>query len=146
MAAPLGSYSPNDVTVAVNGIPLDGFGPDSFVTVSHNSDMTTLTEGADGSPAIAIKKGMRGGTISLTLLQTSLANSILNGYMQAQKYAPGAPAPLNVTIRNNQGGELHTMPAGFLQKEPEAGFGVDVGTREWVFIGQLAPTFAGNAV
>ena len=61
MAALLGSYSPNDVIVVVNGVPLDGFAADTFVNVAYNSDAATMVEGADGSPAIAFKRGMQIG-------------------------------------------------------------------------------------
>ena len=146
MAALLGSYSPNDVIVAVNGVPLDGFAADTFVNVAYNSDAATMVEGADGSPAIAFKRGMRGGMVTFTCLQTSLANNYLNSLLQAQKFAGTASATLSVTVRNAQGGELHVMPRGVFQKEPEAGFGAEIGSREWTIIGQLNSTFAGNAV
>lgn len=146
MAAPLGSYSPNDVIVSVNGVPLDGFADGTFVNVAYNSDAATMVEGADGSPAIAFKRGARGATITFTCLQTSLANNYLNALLQAQKFSASGSSALNVTVRNAQGGELHAMPVGFFQKEPEAAFAAEIGSREWTIIGQLQSAFAGNAV
>lgn len=146
MAALLGSYSPNDVTVAINGVPIEGFADGTFVNVSYNSDAATMVEGADGSPAIAFKRGMRGGTITLTLLQTSMGNTILSAYLQAQKFAASGANTVAVTIRNAQGGELHAMPRAVFSKEPEAGFAAEISNREWTMIGQLQSNFAGNEV
>ena len=92
MAALLGSYSPNDVSVIVNGLPLEGFADGTFVNVEYNSDAATMVEGADGSPAIAFKRGMRGATVTFTCLQTSLANNYLNALLQTQKIAASGAA------------------------------------------------------
>lgn len=146
MAALLGSYSPNDISVIVNGLPLEGFAEGTFVNVEYNSDAATMVEGADGSPAIAFKRGMRGATITFTCLQTSLANNYLNALLQSQKFSASGAATLSVTIRNNQGGELHSMPRGVFNKEPAAAFAAEIGSREWTVIGQLNSTFAGNEV
>ena len=146
MAALLGSYSPNDVSVIVNGLPLEGFADGTFVNVEYMSDAATMVEGADGSPAIAFKRGMRGATVTFTCLQTSLANNYLNALLQTQKFAASGANTVSVTIRNNQGGELHVMPRGVFSKEPTAAFAVEVGSREWAVIGQLQSTFAGNEV
>jgi len=146
VAALLGSYSPNDVSVIVNGLPLEGFAEGTFVNVEYMSDAATMVEGADGSPAIAFKRGMRGATVTFTCLQTSLANNYLNALLQAQKFAASGATTVQVTIRNAQGGELHSMPRGVFSKEPAAGFAAEVGSREWTIIGQLNSTFAGNEV
>lgn len=146
MAALLGSYSPNDVSVIVNGTPIEGFADGTFVNVAYNSDAATMVEGADGSPAIAFKRGARGATITFTCLQTSLANNILNAFLQTQKFAASGANTVNVTIRNNQGGELVSMPRGVFQKEPDLGYGAEIGSREWTIIGQITSTYAGNQV
>lgn len=146
MAALLGSYSPNDVSVIVNGTPIEGFADGTFVNVSYNSDAATMVEGADGSPAIAFKRGARGATITFTCLQTSLANNILNAFLQLQKFAASGANTLSVTIRNNQGGELVSMPRGVFQKEPDVGYGAEIGNRDWTIMGQITSTYAGNQV
>jgi len=146
VAALLGSFSPNDISVIVNGIPLDGFADGTFVNVAYNSDAATMVEGADGSPAIAFKRGARGATITLTCLQTSLGNNVLNGFLQAQKFAGSGAATVSVTIRNNQGGELVSMPRGVFMKEPDVSYAAEIGNREWTIIGQITSTYAGYAV
>lgn len=146
MAALLGSYSPNDVSVIVNGYPLEGFADGTFVSVAYNSDAATMVEGADGSPAIAFKRGSRGATVTFTCLQTSLGNNILNSLLQVQKYQGTSAATVSVTIRNAQGGELVSMPRGVFQKEPDVSYAAEVGSREWTIMGQITSTYAGYQV
>lgn len=146
MAALLGSYSPNDVSVIVNGAPIEGFAEGTMVGVAYNSDAATLTEGADGTPAIAFKRGARGGTITLTLQQTSLGNNLLSALLQAQKFAASGVVTFSVVIRNAQGGEMHTMQRAVFQKEPDADFAGEISSREWAIIGQLSSNYAGNEV
>lgn len=146
MANLLGSYSPNDVIVTVGGVPVSGYAPDTFVSVEYNTDAATLVEGADGSPAMAFKRGQRGGSITLTLLQTSLSNNYLSALLFSQKNGANSATTFAISVRNAQGGEMHTISRGAIGKEPVAGNGPEVGTREWRFIGQLDSTFAGMEV
>lgn len=142
MAAPLGTYSPSDVNMIVGGLPVDGFSPDGIVSIEYSSPASVLTEGADGSPAVAFKRGMRGGKITVKLLQTSMGNNYFNTLLQAQKF--GSSIGTQVTVAISSSGEVHSMPRAFIEQEPTADYGTEIGTREWAFIGQIASNFAGN--
>ena len=146
MANLLGSYSPNDINVIVAGVPVSGFGDGDFVSAEFSSDAAVLKEGADGSPAISYKRGLRGGQVTITLLQTSLSNNYLSGLLFAQKSAAGASTTIPLAIINSQGGQTVTMPRAAFMKEPTVTFGPEVSTVEYTFIGQLAVEYAGNQV
>lgn len=146
MANLLGSYSPNDISVIVGGVPVSGFGDGDFVSAEFSSDAAMLKEGADGSPAISYKRGLRGGQVTITLLQTSLSNNYLSGLLFAQKTVAGALTTIPIAIINAQGGQTVTMPRAAFMKEPTVTYSGEVGTVEYTFVGQLATEYAGNEV
>lgn len=147
MALLLGSYSPNDIQVIVGGVPVSGFGDGDFIKAEYMTDAAVLKEGADGSPALSYKKGVtRGGTITLTLLQTSMSNNILNGLLFVQKTTGVAAGTFPIGILNSQGGQIVTMPRAAFAKEPVVTYGPEVSTVEYTFVGQLAVEFAGSQV
>jgi len=146
MANLLGSYSPNDIAIIVNGVPVSGYGDGDFVSAEYASDAAMLKEGADGSPAISYKRGARGGTITVTLLQTSMSNNYLSSLLFAQKSIGGASTTVPILVRNAQGGQTVSMVRAAIQKEPTVTFGPEVSTVEWTFIGQLVSEFAGSEV
>lgn len=146
MANLLGSYSPNDISIIVAGVPVSGFGDGDFVSAEFASDAAMMKEGADGSPAISYKRGARGGTITITLLQTSMSNNYLSSLLFAQKSVGGASTTVPVVIRNAQGGQTVTMQRAAFQKEPTVTYGPEVSTVEWTMIGQLVSEFAGMQI
>lgn len=146
MANLLGSYSPNDISIIVGGVPVSGYADGDFVSAEYASDAAMLKEGADGSPAISYKRGARGGTITVTLLQTSMSNSYLSGALFAQKSIGGASTTIPIMIYNAQGGQTVTMVRAAFQKEPNVTYSAEVGTVEWTFVGQLVSEFAGSEV
>jgi hypothetical protein len=146
MANLLGSYSPNDINIIIGGVPVSGFGDGDFVSAEFSTDAAVLKEGADGSPAISYKRGLRGGQVTVTLLQTSLSNNYLSGLLFAQKYGAGASTTIPIAVTNSQGGQVVTMPHAAFMKEPTVTYSAEVGTVEYTFIGQLSVEYAGNEV
>lgn len=142
MPGPLGTYSASDCIVIVDGKPLSGFSPDSIVTVEYNSAAATLTEGADGTPAVAFKRGMRGGSFKISLMQTSMDNGFLSALLQAQKF--GTSNGVSASIAITSSGETHSMPRCFIEQEPSASYNSEIGTREWTLIGQMNSAYQGN--
>lgn len=146
MAALLGSYSPNDINISVNKIPISGFAPGTFVTVSYQSDAATMVEGSDGTPAISFRRGARGGTVKFTLMQTSLSNNVLSALLNGQKFAASGGASVECAVSNAQGGESAIMPRGAFAKEPDLTYAEGVESREYTLIGQIFTDYAGNEV
>lgn len=132
----MGSYSPNDVSVIVNGVPITGFADGSFVQASFDTEAATMTEGADGFAAVAMKKGNRKMTVALSLMQTSMANNVLQALLAAQQAAAFAGNYPSVVILNAQGGELVQIPRAIIGKEPDITYSGEIESREWKFIGQ----------
>lgn len=134
MATPIGSYSPNDVAVLVNGTPLSGFAEGDLVTFAYDTDAAIMKQGADGNAAVSVLRGQRMATLTIRLMQTSLGNNFLSGLLFAQQNGTGVFA--SVAVLNTQGGELIQIPRGVIGKEPDRNYSAEVGASEWKFVGQ----------
>mgnify|MGYP001575771059 CR=1 FL=1 len=142
----MGSYSPNDVSVVVNGIPIQGFAEGSFVDFAFDTDAATMVEGADGFAAVAMKKGNRKATLTLSLMQTSMANNVLQALLTSQQAASFAGAFPSIIVLNAQGGELVQIPRAVIAKEPDVKYSGDIESREWKFVGQAKTETLGYGV
>lgn len=134
MPALIGSYSPQDVSITVNGTPLQGFAEGSMINFDFDTDAAIMTEGADGNASVAVKKGNRKGTLKVALMQTSLSNDVLTALNLAQKV--GTAAFFAVQIVNLQGGESLLIPRAVIGKEPTLSYTDQVESREWTIVGQ----------
>ena len=122
------SYAADKVLVIVSGIPMSGFGPDTFVSIEPNADLSTMQVGADGEVArsIGTNKTCR---ITITLQQTSPSNDVLSGLMEADALTGGNVFP--VTVQDLRGRTVFMAPQAWLSKRPTMSFGAEVDVRAW---------------
>lgn len=133
MSVPIGSYSPNEIVVLVNGSPLSGFADGDMVTFDFDTPAATVKQGTDGQTAVSVIKGQRQGKLKIRLMQTSMANNYLAQLLFAQQNVTGTFAA--VSVMNMLGAELIQMPRGVIGKEPARAYGAEVGTSEWELVG-----------
>ncbi len=127
MSVPIGSYSPNDVAVLVNGTPISGFADGDMIAFAYDTDAATLKQGADGNAAVSVLRGQRMASLTIRLLF-------------AQQNGTGVFAA--ITVLNTQGGELIQMARGVIGKEPDRNYSAEVGASEWKFVGQAIFTYS----
>jgi hypothetical protein len=136
------TYDFKSVAVIFGGRLLTGFAEGDAVTVEHDEDMYTTTNGADGEVTRS-RSNNNMGTITLRFMQTADANDILNGFVQADLNSNSGIQP--ILIKDNSGRSLHAAEKAWIQKQPAAGYGAEASEREWVIrCGQLVSTFGGN--
>lgn len=129
----MAAYSPQNVTVAVNGFPLSGFAPDTFVTVTQDSDDGTAVRGADGLMAYAIDKALPQATMTFQLMQTSNGNDIMFQLLAAQK-ASGLPLVAGLAVAGST--ESVAWASCVIQKSPDITYSQGIESREWTITGQ----------
>lgn len=127
------AYSPQDVTVTVNGIPLSGFAEDTFVTVTQDSMDGTATRGADGFMAYSVDKALPQATLTFTALQGSSANSILFAALASMK-ATGLVLTAAVQVTGST--ESVTWGSCVITKAADIVLGRENQAREWTLTGQ----------
>jgi len=126
------SYSPQDVAAAFAGILASGFSPDTFITVTQESDSATATRGADGLVVFAVDKALPLCTLTLTLMQTSNFNNVLAQFLAVQNL--GAPA-IPVAISSFGSTEGFTSQGMRIAKSPDVTYAQGIESREWTLTG-----------
>lgn len=126
-------YSSADVKVAWAGVDLEGLAPDSFVSFSYNSDLTDEETGADGQQMISISPD-KSGTCTISLQQTSTANLILSGVLNAQKLDRQLRIG-SIAITDRSGSVLALLRNCHIKVAPEVSLGITASgnTRQWTF-------------
>lgn len=119
----LKSYDPAKVSVIVGGSRMEGFADGSFVEISRDTDEFTDAAGADGEVARSKQNDTR-GTITLTLLQTSLSNTVLSGLAKS-----GAVVPVLVSELGS--GSTYDSDNAWVMKMADSAFSKNIETRQW---------------
>ena len=71
------SYDPTQQSVVFDNIPIDGFGPDTFIKVSRDEDTWSYQPSNSGGGARS-RNPNKGGKFEFTLLASSPANAALS--------------------------------------------------------------------
>lgn len=122
------SYNPADVTVIVAGIPVSGFADGTFITAARDNPMYTKGSGADGEGWRAKSNDMT-GTITLTLLQTSLSNDALSALAAVDAASGDGVGPF--LLKDNSGRTLISAETCWVAKVADVEFAREVSNREW---------------
>jgi hypothetical protein len=131
----LKKYSSKKVSFIVSpvaqasGPPISGFASGSFITAEMNTDAFSSVSGADGEVARAASADNR-GTITFTLLQTSLSNDFLS-VLHAADRATGLGL-FALLVRDQLGTTLISAPTAWIMKFANVGYQEDAeANREW---------------
>lgn len=129
-------YSSRDVVVAYGGQTLEGFAPDSFVSLSFNVDRTDEEVGADGNVAVSFTPD-RTGACTLSFQQNSPANDILADVI-AQQELRGKVVRANLTIADPSGAVFAELINCHIKTTPEVVLGSSASgqNRDWTFFAE----------
>lgn len=122
------TYDPGQVIVSFAGVVLQGFAPDTFVTVERDEDGWMKTAGADGE-VCRTRNRNRMGRVTVTLLQSSQSNDALSALAILDELSAGGSGPL--LIRDLNGTTLVAVQNAWIAKFANAEFGKELGNREW---------------
>jgi len=112
----MATYDPKDLSVIVGGIPITGFAPGSFVTITYDEDSWALSVGPDGE-AVRSKSNVKSATVELSLMHGAIANQVLSGFRVADEATNAGLVPLQILDRGT--GTLHSAEAAWVQKQPD---------------------------
>ncbi len=123
------TFDPANVIISIGGVPMSGYADGTFVMVARDEDAFTKVSGADGEVSRA-KSNNRSGTLTLTLMQTSMSNDILSAIALLDETSNAGIVPVLVkeigTLTILMSGE------GWIKKFPDASYSKDVENREWI--------------
>ena len=145
MAGQTHVYDIGSVVGVFNGIPLGGFGDDTAIEIEYNEDDFTLQMGVDGDGTRS-KTNNGSATITITLMQTSETNDLLNAIRQLGINSPSGVLGIGpFMVKDLNGRELHSAEKAWIKRAPNAPFGKEAGPREWVLeTASLKSNYGGN--
>jgi len=135
------SYNPADVSIIFAGIPIEGFADGTFIVAARDNPSFNKTVGADGEGARA-KSNDTGGTVTLTLMQTSISNDALSARAVLDEASGDGVGPL--LIKDGSGRTLVVAESAWVQKPADAEFAREISNREWVLDSDNIQIFDGG--
>tara|TARA_Y100000593_G_C4163538_1_gene263261 strand:+ start:118 stop:564 length:447 start_codon:yes stop_codon:yes gene_type:complete len=127
---PLKTYNFNQVHVTFGGVLLEGYGSNGGISIEFNEDVWECVVGADGEESRA-RKNDNGAECTITLMQTSASNDVLQGFLETDIASGRGVYPM--TITDFSGRSLYITTAAYIKSRPSGTFNSGVEEREWVF-------------
>lgn len=135
------SYDFAEVQVIIGGLRIGGFGDDGGVSIEPQSDLASMKMGADGEVTVS-KLPQPFWIATITLMETSLSNTVLEGLLVAQRALP-AGFILPFALLDGETGESLLSGQCIFLAWPTIGKEREAGTREWKLgIPKAAAVFA----
>lgn len=107
---------------------MEGLANGSFITISKDIPVTSTTRSSDGEIARTIRRDS-GYTLKLSLIMTSVSNSIMSRLLAADRVTYQAKFP--IFIKDNNGSTVFAAGTCWIVSEPEIVYSNDVESREW---------------
>ncbi len=124
-------YDPNEMTIVVAGIPIEGgFADGAFIEVVQEADDFIEVVGADGDVTRS-KTNDRRATITITLMQSAEANALLSALSTLDVNTSNGAGVGPMLIKDNQGTSKFTAEKSWISKPPDAAFDKTAGPRAW---------------
>lgn len=123
----LKTYDVRDITVTVNGNIISGYASDAVVEIEPNSDNYTSFTGADGDDHTRSRNNDKAGMIRITLAQTSLSNSVLNGLRKLDRQDNSGTFDISVDAPDGS----YTGVDAYINIDPTATYTNEAGNRVW---------------
>lgn len=143
----LATFAPNEVTIVITqestgfSHVLSGFADNQIVTIDRNSDTFSMYKGADDTPT-RIYNSDTGLVVTVSLTQTSNSNDILSQlYLNDKATRDGL---FSVLISDNSGRSRYFAEEAYIGVVPNAQYGSDMQTREWVIHAPRSDVFMGG--
>lgn len=123
------TYDVNKINLSVAGVPLKGGGETAFVAFAYDEDAWTKKTGCDGE-ATRSRTNNQGGKFTITCMQTSRINAILQGLYLAD--VEGGLGVVPVNLYDPSTGLEYFSEDGWVMKGADHSWEKEVGEREWV--------------
>lgn len=140
----IATYDPSEVICSIGEILVSGYAEGTYLVVEMDEDAFTKYTGSGGEVARARNKN-KGGTLTLTLMQTSPVNDLLSALQAADDLSGTGVRP--VFIKDNLGTTKVSVANAWVKKMPAHEYAKELGTRVWVIdLGRVTQNTVGGAL
>jgi len=138
------TYDPKSVHCTLAGHFIEGFGDGTFVSFSRTAPIFSTKVGVGGIVTRS-RSHNKSGTVTFTLMQTSLSNDRLTEIMNADLNAINGAGVGSLTVQDIYGTTILTAAKAWIESPPDASFEAEATTRDWVIAFEtLDETYGGN--
>ena len=123
------TYDPKSVVITVGGVPMSGFADGTFLEITRDDAAFTKVVGADGTTT-RVKSNNTGGSMTITLKQSSPSNDVLSAFAQADELTNTGVVP--ILVKDLSGNSIYFSATGWIQKYPDSVFANEINNRAWV--------------
>ncbi|MDN7790444.1 DUF3277 family protein [Burkholderia contaminans] len=128
----MASFDPKQVSVLINGVPIDDWADGGdVIQAEHNADAGALTIGANGK-GVFVANPDESGKLTLKIKQHSPNNKFLTGLQTQQRTNLKAFTPLELSIRDLLNDDVVTASKGYFTTLPKYVRGTAHNPHEWV--------------
>lgn len=126
----LATYDSSRVVIIAGGIPITGYADGTFVTIDEMSVGVQTKVGADGEVGRSMSTDPR-VEVTITLMQTSPSNQVLNGLYMADRVTGGGSAfPVLVEDLNGTTGFIASQ--AWIRRKAKVTYAKEIESREWI--------------
>lgn len=119
------SWDFKKLITAYAGQTLSGFAGDVSIDPDGGEDVATETVGSDGSETVVVFHNKTNGTVTISLMASSLSNDLLSALAAAKTIGP-------LLIRDTNGRTVLEAPSAWVRRRPVVAYGAELQPREWV--------------
>lgn len=123
------TFDPKQVVISIGGVPMSGFADGTFLEIIRDENAFTKVVGADGYTS-RVKSNNRGGTLTVTLLETSPSNDVLSAFAALDEASNSGVVP--ILVKDLSGNSIYFSATGWIQKLPDSVFGKEINNRAWI--------------
>lgn len=139
------TYSPSEVNVLVNGIPIAGFADGTFIKIVRNGDAFTKKKGSDGT-IDRVNNNAFDYEVEFVLRRTSPFNAVFSGLLAADQISNEGIFPLTITDNSgpSNGPSLFAATQAWFRKDPDVEYADTLGNYTWKIDTGIATNFIGG--
>lgn len=130
------TYDAKDIILIVGGLPIDaGRDAGNFLSIAADTPEYTKTVGADGE-VVVNRSNDRSRNVTITLMQSSLSNAALSGFLSTDRIAEGGVGYPFIMRHRGQLTTVVATRAKLTNGPGSAGteYGQEVGTHQWELV------------
>lgn len=125
-------YDPDQISIIIGGHSVRGFADGQFLNIVGNADLFSDAVGSDGDDITRTKNNDQRATITLSLMQTSDSNDVLDAIANSDQIAPNGAGVFDILIRDRGTGRaMYKADGGWINKQPDAAYDRTPQPRAW---------------
>lgn len=135
------TYDPGKIKLIVSTYEIEGFMDGTFITIAPNGDAFEKLRGGDGG-VDRVNKNVRDYSITFTLKNTAISNTVLTGLLDADRASNAGKVP--ITVKDLNGTSMLIAEQAWIAKEPDVEYADTISGVEWRIDTGIAKSIIGG--